>query len=455
MSTDIQHSVSVVSGVADPQSCDSVQNGYQCEPAISHVWGQYSPYFTIPSTIDTTLPPTCEVTFAQILSRHGARDPTAQKTAQYNATIQQIQANVSSFHDQYAFLSNFDYTLGADQLTVFGQQEMINSGMKFFHQYSTLAQSTTPFVRSSGEARVVESAQNWTQGYHDALINHAPNQTDKSYPYQITVISEDDGSNNTLSHGLCTAFENGPASTIQGASQQTWANIFVPSITGRLNSDLHGADLSQVQTIDIMDMCPFVTVASPNGSISDFCNLFTEAEWHQYSYYETLGKYYGTGAGNPLGPTQGVGFVNELIARLTDKPVVDHTSTNRTLDSNPATFPLGRALYADFSHDNDITGIIFALGLYNGLRPLSNSSVTEVESAKGYSAAWTVPFAARLVVEKWDCGLGEEMVRILVNDRVQPLAECGGDALGRCGLGAFVESLSFARAGGHWDQCFV
>ena len=80
-------------------------------------------------------------------------------------------------------------------------------------------------------------------------------------------------------------------------------------------------------------------VASPLGKISPFCDLFSEEEWHEYSYYETLDKWYGYSFGNPLGPTQGVGFVNELIARMTDSIVHDHTSTNYTLDHDPETFP--------------------------------------------------------------------------------------------------------------------
>ena len=50
--------------------------------------------------------------------------------------------------------------------------------------------------------------------------------------------------------------------------------------------------------------------------------------------------------GDPLGPVQGVGYVNELLARLTGTPVADHTTHNATLP-----FPLDRALYADFTHE--------------------------------------------------------------------------------------------------------
>jgi hypothetical protein len=211
--------------------------------------------------------------------------------------------------------------------------------------------------------------------------------------------------------------------------------------------------------VHMMDLCPFNTVASSatNASaISPFCGLFTSAEWASYDYYQTLGKWYGYGPGNPLGSTQGVGFANELIARLTGTPVIDHTSTNATLDADPATFPLNRTLYADFSHDNDMTAIFAALGLYNGTSMLSNTTRESARQAGGYSAAWTVTFAARAYIEKMTCGgdSAEELVRVLVNDRVVPLQGCGADALGRCALGDFVDSLSFARGGGLWDLCF-
>lgn len=103
-----------------------------------------------------------------------------------------------------------------------------------------------------------------------------------------------------------------------------------------------------------------------------------------------------------------------------------------------------------------MTAIFSALGLYNSTSPLSNNTLETTAQTDGYAAAWTVPFAARAYFEKLQCaGNGEEFVRVLVNDRVLPLQTCGGDELGRCTLSAFVNSLSFAGAGGDWAQCFV
>ena len=387
-----------------------------------------------------------------MLSRHGARDPTFAKSNAYNQTVQKIRSNVKKYPSGYEFLANYEYKLGADQLTIFGEQQMINSGIKFYQHYQQLAMSSTPFIRSSGQTRVVESARYWAQGFHD---RKTADSDDSAYPYSIIAIPENDEFNNTLSHGLCGNFEHGPASDIGAKAQAKWTKVFVPPIQSRLNSALLGASLTVQDTIYMMDLCPFSTVSSVNGTISSFCYLFTEKEWHDYAYYQTLGKYYSNGYGNPLGPTQGVGFVNELVARLTNQSIRDETSTNHTLDSDPTTFPLGLQLYADFSHDTDMTSIFSAMGLYNGSSALPNTTLVEAPQAKGYSAAWTVPFAARAYFEKMHCGSHpEELVRVIVNDRVLPLTQCGGDGLGRCALSAFVDSLGFAIDNGHWDQCF-
>ncbi|WYZ46303.1 hypothetical protein EsH8_IX_000528 [Colletotrichum jinshuiense] len=437
-------SFSLVSGQAP-------RNGLE---TISQFWGQYSPFFSVPSDINAATPPGCEVTFAQVLSRHGARDPTAGKTATYKALVDRIHASVPTYGRGFEFIKTYEYTLGADELTSFGQRELVDSGEAFYKRYQALAANNDPFIRSSGQNRVVESGLNWTQGFFGSKIADGHTGPDGGIAGGIIIIPEQQGINNTLDHSLCTAFEEGIFSKVGDEAQVAWRETFTAPIRARLNENLPGANLSADDTVSFMQLCPFNTVV--NGTQSRFCDLFTMEEWKDLEYHETLGKYYGYNAGNPLGPTQGVGFTNELLARLTQSPVVDRTSTNATLDADPTTFPLDRKLYADFSHDNDMMGIYGALGLYNETQPLSKTNRTSVGDAKGFTASWTVPFAARMYVEKMKCGgSDEEMVRILVNDRVVPLVGCGADDFGRCKLGAFVDSMGFARSGGSWDQCFV
>ena len=400
-------------------------------------------------------------TFAQVLSRHGARDPTASKTKAYNATIQKIKSSVTNFPGKYAFLRNYTYSLGADQLTDLGRQELFNSGSKFHSRYSNLASNSTPFFRASGQARVIESAQYFADGFLSSSSDSS------AAPLPILTIPETDGSNNTLNHGLCTAFESN--STASDSAQAGFAATFVPAITQRLNTDLSTTQLTDDDTLNLLDICAFQTVALPPASAdnidSNFCPLFTETEFHSYDYYLTLGKFYGNGGGNPLGPTQGAGFALELLSRLTSTPIDPtlSTSINHTLSdgSDNPTFPLNAKIYADFSHDSDIVSILFAMGLYSSLiqNPLSTTSVTPAEEADGFSSAYAVPFSGRVYVEKMICedtATPEELVRIIVNDRVAIPSNCGVDGSGRCTLSSFVEAQrALVGTGGGWERCFA
>ncbi|KAI1097921.1 phosphoglycerate mutase-like protein [Jackrogersella minutella] len=439
------------------QPCNGSPRDRHCRKETSHLWGQYSSTYSVPSEISPATPQGCEVTFVQVLSRHGARDPTEHKSLAYGAFIDRIHKTVDNYGSDFKFIKGYKYTLGADQLTRFGEQQMVDSGSNFYERYKHLAGSNLPFVRASGQERVVESAKYWTQGFHEARLADKYSRIPDAFPYTILTIPEKDGFNNSLSPNFCPAFEDSRHESDD--KQDTWAKKFVPSLTERLNQNLPGANVTDEETIYMMDLCPFDTVAyvkGDKGKLSKFCELFTMGEWRDYDYYQSLGKWYGYGNGNPLGPTQGVGFVNELLARLTGQPVDDHTTTNSTLDESDSTFPLDSVIYADFSHDNDMMDIYGTLGLYNLTDPLPGGRRVDAHKANGFSATWAVPFAARLYVEKMSCGSSrEEFVRILVNDRVIPLQSCSADELGRCTLDRFVESQSFARSGGHWDQCFV
>ena len=395
----------------------------------------------------------------------------------YSSTIEHIQQTVKNLTGDFAFIANYSYNLDVNQLSGYGRQEMLNSGIAFFERYRDLAEYQSPFVRASGSDRVAESADLFMTGFD--LAQEAPTTSmvrrrvvpakinqDAQTRHQILIIPEGPFSNNTsvslplfptlfdlsppgffastssnvlpsLSHSLCSVFENRHPVTLP--------TPLIPILT-RLSALLPSANLSLQHISSLMDLCPFNTLSSHSPvTVSPFCTLFSADEWHIYDMEKSREKYNTFGAGAQLGPTQGVGWVNELIARLTNRPVNDSTSTNRTLDGSPRMFPLDRRLYADFSHDNIMTSIFFAMGLFNG-------SEGELE---GFRASETVPFAGRSVVEKMSCrGEEEEMVRVIINDRVMPLHQCGGDTLGRCALSDYIASLAFARGGGRWRACF-
>jgi hypothetical protein len=237
-----------------------------------------------------------------------------------------------------------------------------------------------------------------------------------------------------------------------------WTSTYSPPISARFNAhtsppvNLTGTDIYYLQSL-----CAFDTLQSPSKTLSPFCGLFTTEEFRDFAYASDTDKYYHTGPGKALGPVQGVGYINELIARLTSSPVRDHTETNTTLDSNLETFPLDRErIYVDFSHDNVIISVYSAMGLFKQDEPLD----LKKRHGEKEGATWIVgkmaPFSGRMITELVSCSRKSEKekgsyVRILVNNVVQPLKFCGALDEGLCTLEKFVESQRYARNDGDGD----
>ncbi|GJE87420.1 phytase [Phanerochaete sordida] len=399
-------------------------------------WGQYSPYF--PLAKYRAPPEGCVIDQVNILQRHGARFPTSGATAGIVAALAKLQA-VPSYEDPaLQFLKTFKYDLGTNDLVPYGAEQSFDAGQLAFTRYSKLiSEDNVPFVRADSSERVRVSAVNWTAGFVAANGN-------RFIPDPVLVLSS--SGNDTL-EDTCP---NAPPADPQ---DDAWINTFAPPITAKLNAGAPGANLTNIDVYSLISLCPFETVAKQVKS--DFCTLFESfpQAFPGFAYVGDLDKFYGAAYGNPLGRVQGVGWVNELLARLTDAPVRDHTQTNRTLDGDPRTFPLRRTLYADFSHDNQIASILAALGLFRQPRPLDPA---RPDPRRTFRASALVPFSGRVAVERLRCA-AERRVRVLVQDVLQPLEFCGGDAHGMCTLDAFVESQAYARHDGEGDfeRCFA
>ncbi|KAK2028645.1 histidine acid phosphatase, partial [Colletotrichum zoysiae] len=419
----------------------------------SHFWFWYSPYYPVPSEIDPAIPAGCKVTFVQVLSRHASRYPKALEMQRAKALLDRIQPALS-YGDGLEFLNSEDLIPEhLEKITPYGKKEAIASGRSFYRRYQDLAANNEPFVRSIDEDRVIETASLWKEGFDQLKTGDNSKYPDDKTTRRMQIIPTKKGFNNSLHYGGCPAFER----TMDELPLKTvtqWDNKHFESTIARLNKKMPGVNFSAYDVQRLMRLCPINTVV--NGTEPKICDLFTTEEFQGTEYRNTLGEYYTWGPGNPLGVTQGVGYTNELIARLTQKPVVDHTSTNTTLTGNPSTFPLNKKIYADFSRSNILVSIFSAMGLFDEGKPLSKTEMTPLAETAGFTMSRLIPFASRMYVEKLKCSdeTDEELVRVMINNRVMPLSGCDADEHGRCKLGKFVESLKFARTGGHWDKCF-
>lgn len=471
-----------------PSFCSNPHEGFFCHRNISRFWAQYTPYFSLAannkSEIHPAVPEGCSIRFVQGLYRHGARYPTTHKTRLYHELLSQLRQRTTHYGPGYEFLQQLTFPIESNSMSFFGRHQMEHAGMDFHARYSQVngIGLAAPFVRASGSQRVIESAECFLDGFskeQDRLFDPSDPDRPLRDKHQIDVIiperrSQPEGVlNNTLNwKGSCPRFDEEHKQNDNVEQAKFLRRFFAPT-QQRINDNLRGSNLTLQQIISLMDLCAFDTLLSLNAdtqsddhrSLSPICHLFTHDEWMNYDYYYTIGKYHEFGQGHYLGPNLGIGFVNELLARLTNQPVQDQTNVNHTLDSNPDTFPLGLPFYADFTHDNNMISIMAAMRLFNLTSGLPSDGVFAPEDAQGYSNAWLVPFGARMYFEKMQCEPQStdvkfttadgmvEFVRVLVNDRVIPLKGCPADEFGRCTLADFVEGLHFVRSNGEWDKC--
>lgn len=286
----------------------------------------------------------------------------------------------------------------------------------------------------------------------------------------IEVIIESAGFNNSLAgYDNCVNAHN---FRNRGGANATaeWVEIYLKSATERFQSMISGIEWTAKDTHAAQNMCPYETVSnqycmSPPRiyftyhlkvayGYSAFCNLFTYQEWVDFEYSVDLSFAGGSSFQSPTGRAVGVGYVQEIVARLENHTLgYSGSQINTTLDSSVETFPLNQSLYFDFSHDTNIMSILTAFGFtqFNTFLPS-----THHPGPHNLTVSHMEPFGARLDIEviktpkplsanrTYIDGSETTYLHFILNQRTLPLGfsfeECGVDRLdGWCELDTFLK----------------
>ncbi|KAL4400248.1 acid phosphatase [Malassezia pachydermatis] len=404
---------------------------------------------------------TCSLRQVHILHRHGSRYPT--KGAPTEAVSALLAQPGVTFDGPLAFLSHYTYRLGSELLVPLGREQLHMSGVKAAMDYGRLAADDLEhgrklLVRTGSQQRIVDSALAWATGFWG---NSWVNKTN------VEIQIEEPGFNTTLAPNFaCSA----AAESFQVAD---WVQTYLAKATKRLQAHVHGATLTPAILFGMQQLCSYDTVAYGR---SEFCHLFTEEEWRGYEFAWDQRFYYDYGAGNVVGPAMGLGWLNEMLHRMTHKAwdPATQTSENATLNNDAAYFPVDRAIYADFTHDSVITSVLAAMRLKElGVAP----SVDDPHRA--FRTSQVVPFGARMVFEVFDCPSPvpnpplppptlrrrrvplkayppQTYVRMKLNDAIVPLRQlehCEDRVDGLCTLRQFLASHADRHEQGWWAKC--
>ncbi|KAK5116850.1 hypothetical protein LTR85_009110 [Meristemomyces frigidus] len=426
---------------------------------IFQMMGQLSHYFPNPDGFgadEYSLPENASIVQLNMLSRHGARYPTTGSGATtLAAKIHNYTTGVLgdvTFTGNLSFLNTWTYKLGAEILVPVGHQELFDSGVLHQYMYGHLYPNngTKIVARSTTQDRMTQSAEYFLAGFFG--LGWTANAT------LVLAIENSTGTfNNTLAgYDNCNnsnTFRNtgGTNATAQ------WAAIYLADATTRLNASAPGFNWTVTDSYNAQSLCAYEEVAL---GYSDFCGLFTYEEWQGYEYSVDLSFAGNNAFQSPTGRAVGVGYVQEIIARLEHHVLSEPVAQiNVTLDNNTATFPINQTLNFDFSHDTNIMAILTAFGLTQ-FAPVMPA--THIPANRSLIVSHMEPFGARLDMEVINtpaplnssraCGATytegppTTYIHFVLNQRTLPLGvsfpACGLRDDGWCELTTFLEVQS-------------
>ncbi|KAL5614367.1 hypothetical protein BROUX41_004473 [Berkeleyomyces rouxiae] len=455
-----------ISGMPGGDSGGKNQTGAHRPPAnIFRLMGNLSPYQPADGfgVREYPLPSDARIVQLQMLSRHGSRYPT---TGSEVALFGERVANASESlraSGELAFLNGWKYALGAEILVPKGRQELFESGVLHAYMYGQMYDPQTKIIaRTTTQDRMLKSAENFMAGFFG--LEWANNVT-------LELIIEEAGFNNSLAGYMNCPNANEERGGVEARS--TWVDIYLQNgkyTTSRFKSMVEGFDWTINDTYAAQTLCPYETVAF--GS-SKFCELFTYEEWEGFGYSLDLEFSASSGFQSPTGRAIGIGYQQEVVARLKNSTLdYSHSQINTTLDSSLSTFPLNQSLYLDFSHDSNIVSVLAAFGLRQFADPLDP---TRNPGAHNFTIAQLTPFGARLDIEVIEVphpiaadrsgyldehaaggGSVTRYVHFILNQRTIPLGlsfdKCGADRVdGWCELETFLKVQSKMAAAAQYD----
>ncbi|KAJ7291916.1 histidine phosphatase superfamily [Mycena rebaudengoi] len=407
-------------------------------------FGSLSPFRSVDSLglpdASARVPEGCRITAVHLLHRHGARYPTTGGSPSAFAAALNAAATTTGFNASgpLTFLNTWTYKLGAETLTPFGRSEMFNLGVGFRIKYGELLKHAKdlPVFRTTSEARMVDSALNFAAG----MFGVQEYQHDY---HQLIEVEGDVLTNSTLAPWNCPILDTDVAAF--GSTQALkWANIYLLPAQKRLSPFIAGFPLTISKLSAMQSLCVYETVAL---GYSVFCELFTEDEWKGFSYLIDLQFWYGFGPGAPFASAMGIGWVQELVSRLTQTRITDsHSTVNASIVSSNVTFPFGQPIYVDATHDTVISAIVTALN-FTTLAANGPLPTDKIPANQTYFANKIAPFAANLVGQVLSCAAASEdptHIRWVLNDAVVPLTGikgCSKNKDGLCELPKFIAGM--------------
>ena len=237
------------------------------------------------------------------------------------------------------------------------------------------------------------------------------------------------------------------------AQQAKWQSVWLPSFIKRISRHVQGnLELDDGQWKDFPYICGFESQIT--GSLSPFCDTFTQKELEQYEYQQDLRYYYGVGPGAEISSKMMVPFLNALMERFVEGP--DAVGTG--VDGGAFKVP---KLLMSFLNDGQLNQLAAAIGVFDKQEPLA---LDRIPRNRLWRNSRISPMRGTIAFERLNCRVGppnkpkhphkpgpkpshpgprnETFVRILINEAVYPVPSCQDGPGKSCALKDYAKYVS-------------
>lgn len=215
--------------------------------------------------------------------------------------------------------------------------------------------------------------------------------------YHQLIMIETPGQNNTLAPFENCANANNAVANIGTTASNAWSEIYLAPTLKRLSPLLKGFNLTITDLVAMQQLCAYevrkvisykftslmyadclpwvlrILRCFQRGWV-EWLRVLRRCDWALllsctycsdiYCCILDLSFWYGNGPGNPASSAQGIGYVQELVSRLTQTRITSFNSAvNSSIVTNPVQFPLNQSIFVDASHDTVISTSQFSIEL--------------------------------------------------------------------------------------------
>ncbi|KAH0008172.1 phosphoglycerate mutase-like protein, partial [Aureobasidium melanogenum] len=392
--------------------------------------GGNSPWFPGPDVNDIPyeVPDGCSVDMAAFVSRHASRYPDPGAYNGWVALAEKIQAAQFTATGDYSFISSWKPVLRnpaveISDISIGGYKELYDMGVAYRWRYPDFYTENTPFSVFANQypaaPRVVNSARLFARGYLGPNSTYGDVYVLKSnVPASIA--------NSLAPSDSCPTYDDNGG----GDNLTTWNNLYLPAVTKRINSHIHGnLSFTDSDVTNFPYLCGFETQIT--GRRSPWCNIFTDDELRKYEYAQDLRYYYGSGPGSGKNYTLMQPVLNAIVQRLVDGP-------NKTyVNSNGQSWTPG-PLIPMFTNDGQINQLVSEIGVFDQQKPLPS---TKIPDDQIYIASHYVTMRGTINFERLTCS-NQKYVRITLNDAVYPVPSCQNGPGKSCPLESYAALIA-------------